>query len=302
MVKVRYNGSPDPINAAEIWQYDYGQTLCIEDVPNIGNTVEVHFSVQKTGGTALEQVAVVSDGTITARIPDSLLDNNDITHNYKLFAFVYPVGFSGAETIIRIVIPVISRPKPQYHDTPASELTPFDAIAAQVGEDAETAREAADQATQSASAAAASASAAATSETAAAQSASSAADSAGQAETSKNLAEFAADHAAQSLRAAAEKADEAAASATSAEQSKTAAVDAATGAAQSESAARQSAIDAKASETAAAQSADKAEQAAANAGYMFFHIDSNGHLIYERTDNVDVDFALSDGHLYMEVA
>lgn len=34
-------------------------------------------------------------------------------------------------------------------------------------------------------------------------------------------------------------------------------------------------------------------------GYMNFRIDDNGHLIYEKTEDVDVDFAIIDGHLYM---
>ena len=51
----------------------------------------------------------------------------------------------------------------------------------------------------------------------------------------------------------------------------------------------------------AEDAADRAEQAAGQAGYMFFHIDERGHLIYERTSNVDVDFILgTDGHLYVE--
>ena len=49
--------------------------------------------------------------------------------------------------------------------------------------------------------------------------------------------------------------------------------------------------------------ADKAEQSAEDAGYMEFHIDEYGHLIYERTSNVDhIDFSISNGHLIMEVA
>lgn len=49
--------------------------------------------------------------------------------------------------------------------------------------------------------------------------------------------------------------------------------------------------------------ADKAEQSAEDAGYMEFHIDDNGHLILERTSNVDqVDFELVNGHLILEVA
>ena len=57
---------------------------------------------------------------------------------------------------------------------------------------------------------------------------------------------------------------------------------------------------ADASATSAAQSADRAEQAAADAGFMDVEIDSNGHLIYTRTDAVDVDLKLVNGHLIME--
>lgn len=50
----------------------------------------------------------------------------------------------------------------------------------------------------------------------------------------------------------------------------------------------------------AAADADRAEQAATNAGYLDVEIDENGHLIYTRTDAVDVDFELDNGHLIME--
>ena len=60
---------------------------------------------------------------------------------------------------------------------------------------------------------------------------------------------------------------------------------------------------ASASATEAEEWADKAEQSAEDAGYMEFHIDDNGHLIYERTSNVDqIDFSLVNGHLILEVA
>ena len=45
--------------------------------------------------------------------------------------------------------------------------------------------------------------------------------------------------------------------------------------------------------------AEKAEQSASQAGYMFFHIDERGHLIYERTSNTQVDFYLGNGHLFV---
>ena len=44
---------------------------------------------------------------------------------------------------------------------------------------------------------------------------------------------------------------------------------------------------------------EAAQQAAAVAGYMFFYIDENGHLIYEHTENTAVDFELINGNLYV---
>lgn len=65
----------------------------------------------------------------------------------------------------------------------------------------------------------------------------------------------------------------------------------------------QSADSAAASASSASADADRAEQAAADAGFMEFHIDDNGHLIMEHTDSVDdIDFSLVNGHLILEVA
>ena len=43
--------------------------------------------------------------------------------------------------------------------------------------------------------------------------------------------------------------------------------------------------------------ADRAEQAVSKAGYAEFSIDENGHLMYSRTDSVNVDFKLLQGRL-----
>ena len=56
--------------------------------------------------------------------------------------------------------------------------------------------------------------------------------------------------------------------------------------------ARQAAADAE-------TSAERAEQAAKDAGYMHFYIDSNGDLIYQRTDNVEVTFYIANGELFV---
>ena len=110
---------------------------------------------------------------------------------------------------------------------------------------------------------------------------------------------------AEQTAADAETASQAAQTATEA---KDTAVEASTSAARSEQNAETSATNAAESESSAAtsatnafNSADRAEQAAQNAGYMFFDIDENGDLIYERTTSVDVDFSIEDGDLYVEV-
>ena len=66
------------------------------------------------------------------------------------------------------------------------------------------------------------------------------------------------------------------------------------------STAQEAAASAQESADRAEEYADRAEQAADSAGYMDFSIDNNGHVIYLRTDQVAVDFALEGGHLIME--
>lgn len=110
----------------------------------------------------------------------------------------------------------------------------------------------------------------------------------------------------ESAQSAAESAENAAQSATNAGTSESQASASATSAAQSAqqagasaSTASAAATSASASANSAATDADRAEQAAAQSGYMFFYIDENGDLHYQRTDNVDVDFYLNDGDLYV---
>lgn len=57
---------------------------------------------------------------------------------------------------------------------------------------------------------------------------------------------------------------------------------------------------AEASARDAYESAERAEQVANTAGYLDMKINDKGHLIYTRTEAVNVDFKLADGHLLME--
>lgn len=47
--------------------------------------------------------------------------------------------------------------------------------------------------------------------------------------------------------------------------------------------------------------ADAAEQVASEAGFIDLYINSAGHLIYEKTSTVDLEFSIENGHLIVEV-
>lgn len=99
-------------NVYGLWQYDYGQTLRIQGL-HLPSAVEIHFSLQETGGTALNRVGVTKDGVTDVIIPDSMLENDDATRNYDMFAFVYITDDTSGQTEYKIKLQVKSRPKPE---------------------------------------------------------------------------------------------------------------------------------------------------------------------------------------------
>lgn len=115
-----------------------------------------------------------------------------------------------------------------------------------------------------------------------------------------NRAEAGATASESSANSAKTSADEAEVSAENASESASASAISASDSARSATASAESAQSASESAQSASDDADRAEQASANAGYMFFHIDERGHLIYERTSNTQVDFYLQNGHLFVE--
>ena len=187
MINVAFTPSLGSVASAEVWQYDYGQVLQIDGMGSFGTAVEVHFSTRKSGGTAKELVAVVGD-SITVSVPDELLENKGTSRDYTIYAFVYPVGETSAETVARISIPVKSRPKPEYYEADPQELRPFDEIVAAVAADVAAAAASAAAAADSEQNASASEANAAESEDAAADSARRAAESAQNAEDSEDNA------------------------------------------------------------------------------------------------------------------
>ena len=99
-------------NVYGLWQYDYGQILRIQGL-NLPSAVEIHFSLQETGGTSVSRVGVTKDGVTDVIIPDSMLENDDATRNYDMFAFVYLTDDTSGQTEYKIKLQVKSRPKPE---------------------------------------------------------------------------------------------------------------------------------------------------------------------------------------------
>jgi len=193
------------------------------------------------------------------QIPDDLWDSG---LNIYAYVYLHPTDDSGV-TVYTVTIPVLGRPnRTEEQPTPHEQSVIEQAISAL--------NSAVEQTAADVASADASASAAAQSEANAATSERSAAASAGAALASQNAAESASQSATESASGAAESARNAANSAAQAAQSAT---DAAT-------------------------SADRAEQAAADSGYMWFYIE-DGQLFMDKTPNVDVDFYLENGKLYV---
>lgn len=102
-------------NVYGLWQYDYGQILRIQGL-NLPSAVEIHFSLQETGGTSVSRVGVTKDGVTDVIIPDSMLENDGATRNYDMFAFVYLTDDTSGQTEYKIKLQVKSRPKPEVFD------------------------------------------------------------------------------------------------------------------------------------------------------------------------------------------
>ena len=255
IITANFSGGGTSATTAPLWQWDYGQALCITGI-DLPAAFEVHFSTNKTGGVST--VAVGADGQVT--IPSMLL-----TIGKSLNAWIYLSDSEGeGETEYSILIPVKARPMPETYDAEVSGE--FDDVVRQVSEYAETAQTAADNAGASASAAAASADSAAASASAA-ESAKTAAETAqGKAEDAQAAAETAAQTATEKAQQTAQDAAQAAQNKADAESAAGRAEAAQTGAESAKTDAETAAQSAADSASAASASATSAGQAAISAG------------------------------------
>lgn len=80
MIVANFNRGTTTKGAFGIYQYNYGQVLRIQGL-TLPPAVEVHFSLQNTGGEATTRIGVTKDGVTDVVIPDSFLENGDIAQN-----------------------------------------------------------------------------------------------------------------------------------------------------------------------------------------------------------------------------
>lgn len=100
-----------------LWQWDYGQVLRIQGL-NLPKAVEIHFSLQDSGGQSVTRIGMTKDGVTDVVIPDSLLENEESLGNYDIYAFIYLTDDTSGQTEYKICMPVKARPKPEAFDKP----------------------------------------------------------------------------------------------------------------------------------------------------------------------------------------
>ncbi|WP_270362807.1 hypothetical protein [Eubacterium ramulus] len=112
-----------------LWQYDYGQVLRIQDL-RLPTAVEIHFSLTEKGGTSITRVGTTKDGVTDVVIPDSLLENDDASQDYWIYAYIYLTDETSGSTEYKIAMKVKSRPRPEAIDRPEDQELFREAIAA----------------------------------------------------------------------------------------------------------------------------------------------------------------------------
>ena len=105
-----------------IWQYDYGQVLKIlSGGVVLPNFLEVHFSLSRNNKECITRIGTTVNGVTEVQIPNELLNTENKTHEYFIYAFIYVSTEKYGNTKCEIIIPVKSRIKPE---NPSEEPLP----------------------------------------------------------------------------------------------------------------------------------------------------------------------------------
>ena len=117
----------------DLWQYDYGQILRIEGL-NLPKAVEIHFSLQETGGEAKRRIGITDSGVTDVVIPDFILEGNKTTRDYYAYAFIYVSSEESGETTHKIKMRIISRPKPEDYISSSDDVKTWEKLEKRIAE------------------------------------------------------------------------------------------------------------------------------------------------------------------------
>ena len=101
--------------ASGLWQYDYGQILRLQGI-KLPTAVEIHFSLKEKGGESVTRIGTTKDGVTDVVVPDSMLENDAATMDYKIYAFIYLSDSESGQTEYKISMSVRSRPRPEQFE------------------------------------------------------------------------------------------------------------------------------------------------------------------------------------------
>lgn len=124
---VCFSSSPTA-KVKDVWQWNYGQILRIDGL-NLPEAVEVHFSLEETGGEAKRRIGVTKEGVTDVRIPDFIVEAERST-NYTAYAFIYVADREYGNTVKKIAMEITSRPRPEAFIKPCEKELFDDAIEA----------------------------------------------------------------------------------------------------------------------------------------------------------------------------
>lgn len=111
MLKVKFEEDSRQTVSDALTQWDYGQLLRIEDIPEV-ESAEIHFTCKGKRNALIIEADIV-DGTATAKIPNELLMEGE-----EIQAYIYAMTSDSGKTIYTVIIPVKRREKPEDYSEP----------------------------------------------------------------------------------------------------------------------------------------------------------------------------------------
>ncbi len=111
MLKVKFEEDSRQTVSDALTQWDYGQLLRIEDIPEV-ESAEIHFTCKGKRNALIIEADIV-DGTATAKIPNELLMEGE-----EIQAYIYAMTSDSGKTIYTVIIPVKRRGKPEDYSEP----------------------------------------------------------------------------------------------------------------------------------------------------------------------------------------